>query len=253
LFNSSVSGGTWPYSYQWYLNDNPISGANSSSWTFTSTSTGSYTVYVKITDSIGIQTTSNIADVTVRSTHDVAVTNVTSSKTVVGQGFSTSINVTVADEGSYNETFNVTAYVNATSIASQSVTLSSGTSTTITFNWNTTGFAKGNYTISAYASPVPDENYTADNNCTGDSVLITKVGDLGSGKPVPQFFQCDGVVDSQDIPLFLQCYRGTAPPEAMYLGDLGSGKPVPQFFQCDGKCDSSDIALFLICYRGTGP
>jgi hypothetical protein len=89
---------------------------------------------------------------------------VSPSETVVGQGFSTSIDVTVADQGSYTETFKVTAYTNATSIGSQNVTLSSGNSTTITFTWNTTGFAKGNYTISVYAEPVPGETDTADNN-----------------------------------------------------------------------------------------
>ena len=48
--------------------------------------------------------------------HDVAVTSVTSSKTVVGQGFSTSVNVTVANQGDYTEVFNVTAYANTTVI-----------------------------------------------------------------------------------------------------------------------------------------
>jgi plastocyanin len=41
---------------------------------------------------------------------DVAVTNVTSEKTVVAQGFQTRINVTVTNDGNVSETFNVTAY-----------------------------------------------------------------------------------------------------------------------------------------------
>jgi hypothetical protein len=48
--------------------------------------------------------------------HDVAVTNVRSSKTVVGQGFSASINVTVANQGGYTETFNVTARADAVGV-----------------------------------------------------------------------------------------------------------------------------------------
>jgi hypothetical protein len=63
LFTSTVSAGTPPYSYQWYLNDTTVSGANSSNWTFAPTSAGSYTVYVKVTDSVGIQATSNVATV----------------------------------------------------------------------------------------------------------------------------------------------------------------------------------------------
>lgn len=61
LFTSTVSGGTSPYSYQWYLNGILVSGATSSAWNFTPTSPGSYTVYVRVTDSLGMHTTSNTA------------------------------------------------------------------------------------------------------------------------------------------------------------------------------------------------
>jgi len=43
-------------------------------------------------------------------THDVAVTGVKAAKTVIGQGFSDSINVTVANHGTFAETTNVTLY-----------------------------------------------------------------------------------------------------------------------------------------------
>jgi parallel beta-helix repeat protein len=49
-FTSTVSGGYAPYSYQWYLNGNPVSGANATSWTFTPTSSGIYYVHFKVTD-----------------------------------------------------------------------------------------------------------------------------------------------------------------------------------------------------------
>lgn len=65
-FTSTVSGGTSPYSYQWYLNGSLVSGATSSTWTFTPTSAGSCTVYVKITDNAGMQATSNTAYVRVK-------------------------------------------------------------------------------------------------------------------------------------------------------------------------------------------
>jgi len=42
--------------------------------------------------------------------HDIAVTNVTPSKTVVGQNYSLSIHVTVENQGDTTEAFNVTAY-----------------------------------------------------------------------------------------------------------------------------------------------
>jgi outer membrane protein assembly factor BamB len=177
LFTSTVSGGTPPYSYQWYLNDAPVSGAASSSWNFTPQSPGSYTVYAKVNDAVGIQATSNTAHVQA-GIHDVAVTNVTSSKTVICQGYGGNITVTLQNQGNFTETFNVTVYANTTSAASQNVTLSSGNSTNITLTWNTTGFVYGNYTINAYAWPVPGETNTANNNRTDGLTVVTIPGDL---------------------------------------------------------------------------
>jgi len=122
--------------------------------------------------------------------HDVVVTNVTNSKfgcvpmPCVGQNLTVRVNVTVANQGNFTETFNVTAYANSTSIASQNVTLASGNSTVVAFIWGTTGFTKGNYTISAYAWPVPGETDTADNNMTDGMVLVTLVGDVNGDRKV---------------------------------------------------------------------
>jgi hypothetical protein len=60
----------------------------------------------------------------------------------------------------------------------QTVTLESGASTTITFTWNTAGYAKGNYTISAYAWPVLGETDTEDNTLTDGIVTVTIPGDV---------------------------------------------------------------------------
>lgn len=64
-FTSTVSGGYSPYSYQWYLNGNPVSGATSSSWAFTPTSTGIYYVYLKVTDANSNTAQSDTARITV--------------------------------------------------------------------------------------------------------------------------------------------------------------------------------------------
>jgi hypothetical protein len=113
------------------------------------------------------------------SVSDIAVTKMVLSKTIVGQGYSTNINVAVANQGDYTENFDVTLYTNATSIEYENVTLSSGNSADITFPWNTTGFAYGNYNISAVADVVPNETDITDNNCTfNGSVLLTIPGDI---------------------------------------------------------------------------
>jgi parallel beta-helix repeat protein len=49
-FTSTVSGGYTPYSYQWYLNGAPVSGANANSWAFTPTTSGIYYIHLKVTD-----------------------------------------------------------------------------------------------------------------------------------------------------------------------------------------------------------
>jgi len=63
-FTSSVSGGTSPYSYQWYLNGALVAGATSDSWTFTPALAGMDFVTLKVTDSNSNTATSDPAQVT---------------------------------------------------------------------------------------------------------------------------------------------------------------------------------------------
>ena len=63
VFISSVSGGTPPYSHQWYLDDAPILGATSPSWTYTPSSVGSHVIYLRMTDNTNATAVSNIASV----------------------------------------------------------------------------------------------------------------------------------------------------------------------------------------------
>jgi len=64
-FTSTTSGGYPPYAYQWYLNGNPVSGATSDTWTFTSTESGIFYVYLKVTDDEGTTAQSDAARITV--------------------------------------------------------------------------------------------------------------------------------------------------------------------------------------------
>jgi hypothetical protein len=187
--------------------------------------------------------------------HEIIVSDVLPLWTVIGEGYEMYINVTVVNLGWWTETFNVTVYaLNGTAIlvdAPVNITLTSGNFTIITFQWNTTNIVQGEYTIEAIADIVTNETSTENNRYLFGPILIAKVGDLGGGVP-PQFFSCDSEIDGIDLALFIQCYKGLAPPEAMYLADLGGGLP-PQFFDCDGKIDGLDLALFIECYKGRGP
>jgi len=64
-FTSTVSGGYTPYSFQWYLNGAPVSGATSSTWTFTPTAGGIYYVHLKVTDAKANTAQSDTARITV--------------------------------------------------------------------------------------------------------------------------------------------------------------------------------------------
>jgi len=66
-FSSTVVGGITPYSYQWYLDGNPVAGATSAAWTFTPITSGICYVYLKVTDSASNTAQSETARITVAS------------------------------------------------------------------------------------------------------------------------------------------------------------------------------------------
>ena len=57
-FSSTITGGTSPYTYQWYGPSGLISGATSPTYSTSESSAGTYQFYVIVTDSIGNQATS---------------------------------------------------------------------------------------------------------------------------------------------------------------------------------------------------
>lgn len=66
-FTSTISGGYPPYTYQWYLNDVPVSGATSATWTFTPTTVGTYKLYLKIRDIKGYFSFSEFIQIKVKT------------------------------------------------------------------------------------------------------------------------------------------------------------------------------------------
>lgn len=117
--------------------------------------------------------------------HDVAVDGVEPSKTVVGQGYSLSVNVTVKNRGFFLESFNVTTYANATAIGTQGVyNLSQEVSTTLTFMLDTAHYVKGSYILSAYAWPVFNETKLLDNIGVDGWVLVSIPGDVDGDRDV---------------------------------------------------------------------
>jgi hypothetical protein len=104
--------------------------------------------------------------------HDVATIEVKTNATQVMPGAVVTVNVTVANQGTYPETSTVTAYYDSTPISSQPVTLELGATEILTFNWNTAGVPFGHYTISGAISEVSDEIDTSDNTLPDGMVIV---------------------------------------------------------------------------------
>jgi len=163
---------------------------------------------------------------------NLAVTNVGVSKNVICSGYNADINVTVANTGPVDEISNLTIYGNTTIIGTLlDVSFAQGASTSLVLTWNTTGFAKGNYTISAYAWPVSGEMDVGDNNCTDGWVTVTILGDVNGD------FKCEG----KDIAIIAKAY-GSLIGQPAYVPNADMND--------DGKIDGKDIAV-AAKYYGT--
>jgi len=157
---------------------------------------------------------------------EIAVVNTACPKTVVCQGYNSTINVTVMNQGSSPKTFDVFVYANSTVIGSQTISnLPPSQQTTLTFTWDTTDFAKGNYTLSAYDQSIR-------------WIIVSMVGDITGLKPgVP-----DGKVEIRDVALVCK-YFGQRVPPAPPNCDIDN----------NGKVEIKDIALVCKNFGKTDP
>ena len=127
---------------------------------------------------------------------DIAVTNVTTSKhgcvpmPIIARGQTAKINVTIENQGNFTETFTVRLLADTTVIGTQIINnMLAGTKTVVTFNWNTTGVAYKNYTMSANVTILTGETDTADNVFTDGILRVGVTGDIDAS----------GKVDMRDI------------------------------------------------------
>ncbi|MCW4052803.1 MAG: hypothetical protein NWE78_06320 [Candidatus Bathyarchaeota archaeon] len=104
---------------------------------------------------------------------DVAVVKVNSKDSVVNSGESTSVNVTVRNEGSQDENFTLNIYYDSNLIDSISVeSLNSYTQRELSITWNTSNVYLGNYTLSASIPSLTNEIETTDNTYIDGIVRI---------------------------------------------------------------------------------
>jgi len=226
-FTSEPLGGEPPFSYLWDFGDGSFSTLQNPTHIYLRD--GNYTTVLTVTDSEPDDSSWTLTG-TINVSASVGITNLSSYKTVVSQGYDINVSATLADSGNYTETFNVTICANTTCFASENVTLSSGDFPTVNFAWNTTGFAYGNYTLSGYAVPVTNETNIVNNNCIGGSVVVTIIGDVNG----------DFKVDMKDIALIARAF-GSTPGDANWNPNAD--------INGDGTVNMKDMAL---CARNFG-
>ncbi len=171
----------------------------------------------------------------VPSENNLAVIKVAPSKTVVCQGLSTIIEVTVANQGALTLTFDVGVHANAIPVGMMTPTLPRESVVTLPLVWNTLGFSKGDYTIGSEADAAPGETYLVDNGLLDGLVAISMLGDITGPEGGP-----DGKCDIRDVAAVAKLF-GINYPNPLYVPNCDLTGPTTGL--ADGKIDIRDIAL----------
>jgi PKD repeat protein len=115
--------------------------------------------------------------------HDVAITDFEASKTVVGTGYLLDMPFAVENQGDFSEPFNMTIYANGTEIAGfHDMTLPAGGNSAMTFSWNTTGFNKGLYILTATVETYSNDSDILDNVVVYEHIAVSLPGDINGDK-----------------------------------------------------------------------
>ena len=105
--------------------------------------------------------------------HDLSITRISSTARDIYIGSTLNVTVTVKNEGTVYETFNITLYSNEDIIGIyEGVGLNPGAVKDIVFKWNTTGLIPANYLLKAKVSVVEGETDSSDNICIGDYIRV---------------------------------------------------------------------------------
>lgn len=133
--------------------------------------------------------------------HEITALAVDVQPTVVYPVDPVNVRVTVKNNGLSVESFDVTAYYNATVFGVQGVVgLLPGGVVVLNFTWDTVGVVPGYYVVSAVADSVPGEYDSGDNSVVFPGAVVVKVpGDVNS----------DDVVDGADLGLLRAAYSST--------------------------------------------
>jgi hypothetical protein len=197
VFTAYAQAGTPPYSYQWCLNNAAVSGATTSSWTFTPSSSGSYSVYVNVTDSVGFRAKSNVATVTVS-----AVPSVSTSP------------------------YNLTWEINRTYTFTESVT---GGTSPYTYYWGYGQSISQAYINMGNNGPTTSNTWTFNFTSLGNWIVICNVFDSAKGTPILGPWGSTAYVNIVPYPLLHLSANITVPNLTFTIN--GTSYPGPVVYQ----------------------
>lgn len=104
--------------------------------------------------------------------NDVAIFSVIPSPKIVSQGEIVFIEVVSQNKGTQPQTFQVSCYADTIPLGSKTVSLDPGQLNATSFEWNTTTVQPVTYVVTAEASTVAGETYTADNTYVDGTVAV---------------------------------------------------------------------------------
>lgn len=160
---------------------------------------------------------------------EIAITNVTASRTLVSHGYNIIVNVTVTNRGEIKESFRLVTYWNSATVSGiwgsvRGASLQVNETKTFTIIRNASQPKYHNYSMWAQAGPLLGESNTADNKFTDGWVCITTPGDMD--------FDFD--VDIYDLLTIVDVYGENIPLTWPIL---------PQDIDGDGDVDIYDVVI----------
>ncbi len=152
---------------------------------------------------------------------NLAILDVSSSKTIVGEGCNVNIRVTIQNQGWNTQTTNLTVYANAAILGFvANLALQKRSEVIVNFTWQAP-LVRGNYIINSTVTKVTNEPDTTDNTrALGKNLKVSFVGDVNG----------DSTVDIFDAIVVSSCF-GSVPSRATWNGnaDINSDNSIDIF------------------------
>jgi predicted lipoprotein with Yx(FWY)xxD motif len=172
-----------------------------------------------------------VQTITVPGSSQVMLTLIEPYRNILSNNMSTSINVTAQNYGFMIRNFNVTLYWERVPIQAKSLHLDGDASLTLTFKWDTSSVAIGNFTIKAVATEDKDQNVTILSTVLYHYIQISIQGDING----------DGTINIIDVSMAARTF-GAKPNEPSWNANADMDE--------DGQVNIVDLTMIAKGFGG---